>query len=157
MASKKRNKSVFDSPFSISSPLFVRKENVRIERDVRESLPLLCLNFKDFDHIQCPPGQTYEEWQKNGRLADLMKKFEQVCQMTRPEAIAQKVLKIYGDFPEHGDFYKPQHIQGKVEWGTIQRIGGQKPRLAGYIIDFTFYPVFLDEEHRFYPSEKKHT
>lgn len=157
MGSKKRNKSIFDSPFSISSPLAGRKENVRTERPVRESLPLLCLNFKDFDHTQCPPGQTYEEWQENGRLAVLMNKFEQVCQMTRPEAISQQVLKIYGNFPEQGDFRKPQHIQGEVEWGTIQRIGGQKPRLAGYIIGSVFYPVFLDEEHRFYPSEKKHT
>lgn len=157
MGSKKKNKSIFDSPFSISTQLSGRKENVRTERAVRESLPLLSLNFKDFDHTQCPPGQTYEDWQASGRLADLMNKFEQVCQMTRPEAVSQKVLKIYGYFPEHGDFHKPQHIQGEVEWGTIQRIGGQKPRLAGHIIGSIFYPVFLDEDHRFYPSEKKHT
>lgn len=155
MASR-RNKSVFNNPLS-GSWQTGRKENVREERNVSESLPLLTLNFKDFDHSQCPPGQTYRDWETKGRLAVLMEKFEQVCQMTRPEAERQNVLKIYGNFPKNSDFHKPKHIQGDVEWGTIQRIGGQKPRLAGYIIGSTFYPVFLDEEHRFYPSEKKNT
>jgi hypothetical protein len=153
----KKNKSVFADPFAASSKPYGRKENVRTEREVRESLPLICLNFKDFDHTQCPPGQTYEDWQTSGKLAILMKKFEHICQMTRTEAVAQQVLKVYGAFPEPSAFRKPAHVQGDVEWGTIQRIGGQRPRLAGYIIDFTFYPVFLDADHLFFPSEKKHT
>ncbi len=153
----RKNKSTFADPFAASSKLYGRKENVRTERAVGESLPLICLNFKDFDFTQCPPGQTCEDWQTSGRLANLIKKFEQICQMTRPEAVAQQVLKVYGPFPERSAFYKPAHVKGDVEWGTIQRIGGQKPRLAGYIIDFTFYPVFLDENHLFYPSGKKHT
>ena len=156
MAGKRNKKSSFDNPLS-GSWQAGRKENVREEKNVRESLPLLTLNFKDFDHSQCPPGQTYKDWEKNGRLAVLMEKFEQVCQMTRPEAVAQQVLKIYDDFPKNSHFQKPRHIQGDVEWGTMQKIGGQKPRLAGYIIGSTFYPVFLDENHLFYPSEKKNT
>ena len=66
-----------------------------------------------------------------------------------------KLLKVYGEFPKHSEFSKPSFIEGEVEWGTIQRIGGQKPRLAGYIIGSVFYPVFLDKEHKFYPSTKK--
>ncbi len=157
MASKKRSKSIFDSKFTPSAQSSGRKENVRTEREVHESMPLLCFNFKDFDHAQCPPGQTFEQWQSNGRLATLMKKLEDVCQMTRTEAELQQVLKVYGDFPRNSGFKKPAYIQGEVSWATIQRIGGQKPRLAGYIIGSIFYPVFLDEEHCFYPSETKHT
>ena len=36
-----------------------------------------------------------------------------------------------------------------------QRVGGQKIRVAGYLIKNVFYPVFLDKEHLFYPSTKK--
>ena len=68
-----------------------------------------------------------------------------------------KLLKVYGEFPANSQFKIPKHIIGEVEWGTIQRIGGQKPRLAGYIIGSVFYPVFLDKDHLFFVSKKKHT
>lgn len=157
MAKRNKGISIFDNAFSSTASLPARKANIRAEREVKDYIPLLNLNFKDFDRNQCPPGQTFEEWQKSGRLAQLMIKFEAICKMTRPEAEANQVLKVYGKFPSKSDFVQPAHIQGDVEWGTIQKIGGQKPRLAGYIIGNTFYPVFLDENHRFYISEKKHT
>lgn len=153
MARAKR-KSKFDSKFKSSAPSDLRKENVRSERMVKEDMPKLCLNFKDFDWNQCPPGQTFEEWESEKRLSVLMKKFVDVCMYNRTEAMQMKLLKVYGDFPDNSDFRKPDYIEGDVEWDTLQRIGGQKPRLAGYIIDNVFYPVFLDREHRFYPSTK---
>ena len=36
-------------------------------------------------------------------------------------------------------------------------VKGQKGRVAGHIIDNIFYVVFLDREHRFYITEKRHT
>ncbi len=47
--------------------------------------------------------------------------------------------------------------KGDVEWATIQKIVGQKTRVAGYLIKNVFYPVFLDKDHLFYPSTKRHT
>lgn len=117
-------------------------------------MPKLSLNFKDFDWNQCPPGQTFEQWEEERRLSVLMRKFVDVCAYNRIEATQMKLLKIYGDFPENSEFYKPNYIEGEVQWGTIQRIGGQKPRLAGYIIESVFYPVFLDEDHKFFPTSK---
>lgn len=153
MAAAKR-KSKFDSKFKSSAPFDSRKENVRSERTVSEDMPKLCLNFKDFDWNQCPPGQTFEQWEEEKRLSVLMKKFVDVCAYNRTEAMQMKLLKVYGAFPENSAFSKPDYIEGEVQWGTIQRIGGQKPRLAGYIIDSVFYPVFLDRDHKFYPSNK---
>ena len=153
MAAAKR-KSKFDSKFKSFAPFDSRKENVRSERTVSEDMPKLSLNFKDFDWNQCPPGQTFEQWEEEKRLSVLMKKFVDVCAYNRTEAMQMKLLKVYGDFPDNSDFHKPDYIDGDVEWGTLQRIGGQKPRLAGYIIDNVFYPVFLDRDHRFYPSTK---
>ena len=90
-------------------------------------------------------------------LDKLVGRFVEVCSFTRQEAVQQGLLKVYGDFPENSHFKIPPHIKGKVSWGTIRKIGGQKPRLAGYIIESVFYPVFLDKDHLFYPSTKKHT
>ena len=134
-----------------------RTANVRTERKVKDDLPKLSFNFKDFDFNQCPPGQTLEKWQESNMLDKLLRKFIDVCACTRPEAEQKELLKVYGKFPTKSQFKIPKHIEGEVAWGTIQRIGGQKPRLAGYIIESVFYPVFLDKDHLFFPSEKKHT
>lgn len=87
----------------------------------------------------------------------LVTMFIDVCACTRPEAEQKKLLKVYGEFPAKSQFKIPKHIIGEVEWDTIQRIGGQKPRLAGYFIGSVFYPVFLDKDHLFFGSKKKHT
>ena len=149
-----KKQSKFDNKFRSSTPVDSRKADIREERKVKDELPKLSLNFKDFDFSQCPPGQTLEEWEKVRMLSRLMEKFISVCSYNRLEATQQRLLKVYGAFPENSEFSIPQHIQGDVEWGTIQRIGGQKPRLAGYIIGSVFYPVFLDKDHKFYPSNK---
>lgn len=36
-------------------------------------------------------------------------------------------------------------------------IKGQKPRVAGHIIDNVFYVVFLDKDHKFFPAPLKRT
>lgn len=149
-----RKKSKFDNKFRSISTLESRTAGVREERNVKEDLPKLSFNFKDFDFNQCPPGQTLAQWEKDGMLSELMNKFISICSYNRIEAVQLKLLKIYGAFPKNGDFQLPLHVQGEVDWGTVQRIGGQKPRLAGYIIDNVFYPVFLDRDHRFFPSQK---
>ena len=155
MAAKRKSK--FDNKFKSTAAADSRTANVRNERKVKDELPKLSFNFKDFDFNQCPPGQTLEKWQEEKMLDKLIRKFMDVCACTRPEALQKGLLKVYGAFPANSQFKIPSYIQGDVEWGTIQRIGGQKPRLAGYIIDSVFYPVFLDKDHLFFPSTKKHT
>lgn len=150
-------KSKFDIKFKSATASDCRIANVRTERKVIDDQPKLSFNFKDFDFNQCPPGQTLEQWQADKMLDKLILKFIDICEYTRLEAIQSGLLKVYGVFPANSRFKIPRHIEGEVSWGTIQRIGGQKPRLAGYIIDSVFYPVFLDKEHLFYPSNKKHT
>ena len=124
------------------------------ERKVQEELEKLSFNFKDFDESQCPPGQKLDDWEKEKRLSVLMKKFIEISKCNIIEAQQQHLVKIYGQFPKNSKFSVPKFIQGEVQWGTIQRIGGQKPRLAGYIIGSVFYPVFLDKDHLFFPPKK---
>lgn len=148
-------KSRLDNPFKSRRELDERKQNTRTEHKVADEKPLIVFSFKDFDDSQCPPGQTFKQWELDGLLSDLFTKLVDLSSKNRIEAEQQKVVKVYGDWPkEHTDYKLPSHIQGEVDWGTIQKIGGQKARVAGYMIENVFYVVFLDKNHKFYKSEK---
>lgn len=155
MAREKKTSKFGNNKFKSSQSTNTRKANTRDERPVKDELPKITINFKDFNRNQCPPGQDYSDWENDKLLSELLKKFEVICSYNLLEARQQGLIKIYGDFPANSEFTIPDYIEGEVKWGTIQRIGGQKPRLAGYFINSTFYPVFLDKEHKFYPSTRK--
>ena len=109
-----KRKSKFDNKFKSESSHDKRKENIKTERKVSDDLPKLSLNFKDFDLNQCPPGQTFSQWQEDGRLSELMEKFVSICAYNRIEAEQRKLLKIYGKFPSNSDFSIPSYIVGDV-------------------------------------------
>ena len=136
---------------------FERSRNTRDEKKVKEDLPKIVFSFKDFDIKQIPPGQSYDSWQMDQILAYMLQKFGHICSLNIVEAQLQRVLKIYGNFPSKTDFKLPQHIVDNVNWAVIMDIKGQKGRVAGHLIENIFYVVFLDSEHRFYITEKKHT
>ncbi len=140
-----------------NSDRFDRNANTREEKKVKDDLPKIVFSFKDFDIKQIPPGQNYVHWEDNKLLAYMLKKFESICSLNIVEAQQQKLLKIYGSFPAKTDFKKPQHIIDGVNWAVIMDIKGQKARVAGHIIGNIFYVVFLDEDHKFYITEKKNT
>lgn len=132
-----------------------RVQNVREERTGDSSQLKICFNFKDFDGNQRHQGQTFDDWQKDGRLADMLMKFKYVSDCTVTEATHGDLIHVYDRFPLNSRFKKPSNIGDNVKWATIQRIGGQKARVVGYMIDNIFYVVFLDEEHKFYPTKDK--
>ena len=146
--------SPFENKFKAQTKRDTRLVDNRTERPTGEDLPKVCINFKDFDFTQCPPGQNFNSWQSENLLECLCTKFISLCELNIVEATQQGVIKIYGNFPKNSEFHLPRHIQEEVKWGTLQRIGGQKPRVAGYVIDNVFYPVFLDKDHKFCPSKK---
>lgn len=95
-----KKKSKFDNKFKSTTPADCRTANVRIERKVKDDLPKLSLNFKDFDFNQCPPGQTFEQWQKEGMLSVLMQKFVDVCSNNIIEAKEKKTSESIWRFPD---------------------------------------------------------
>lgn len=149
--------SRFQNKFKKQNGLRQRAENVREEKPVSVGYQLLNFNFKDLDSVQCPPGQTVEEWQKEGLLSALVEKLKNLSSMTLNEALQQQQIKIYGSFPPKSDFVSPKYLEGKVRWSVIMNVKGQKCRVAGYVDGNTFFIVFLDREHRFFVTEKKHT
>lgn len=60
MAAQKKSK--FDNKFKSTTASDSRTINSRTEFKIKDDLPKLSFNFKDFDFNQCPPGQTLEEW-----------------------------------------------------------------------------------------------
>lgn len=134
-----------------------RKENVREEKPTAVKDSLITFSFKDFDKSQIPPGQSYKEWYEADLLPYMFDKFGEICNMTVARALEQHYLTIYKDFPPKSKFKVPNFIVGKVNWATIQKIKGQKGRVAGYIDGHTFYVVFLDKDHDFWITDKKNT
>jgi hypothetical protein len=112
----------------------------------------LLFSFKDFDHTQ---GQTFHDWHKSELLHILLERIREFCKFSRIEAEQNKCLKVYGDFSSNSVFKHPMYIAEDAEWASLHIQG--KERIADHIIDNIFYVVFLDKEHHFWPTEKKHT
>ena len=72
----------------------------------------------------------------------LLEKFGHICNVNRLEAEQQNFIKTYGNFPINSDFNNP-FPNRELTWAVIMKIGGQKGRVAGHIIGYTFYVVFL--------------
>ena len=83
-----------------------------------------------------------------------MTKLVDLSQRNRITAAQQGNITIYGAFPESSDFKIPRFIEGEVKWAVIKDVGGQKHRVAGYLIDNVFYVVFLDKDHKFFKMKQ---
>ena len=136
-----------------------RRENTREERNTIQNRELMSFSFKYFDQTQPAKNpETLDLWQDSKLLKPLVNRVFEISQLTRDEAVNQQQIKIYGDFPPKSKttFSHPQHVEQNVAWAVIEGIGG-KPRVAGFVAESTFYIVFLDSEHEFWISAKKHT
>ena len=114
----------------------------------------IVISFKDFDGNQ---GQSFEDWEAENLLALVVRKLQGVCSLTKNEATQKQIIKAYpkGTFPEKSDFYHPKHIPEDIAWCSMHIQG--KECVIGYFDDNVFYIVFLDKDHRFWITEKKHT
>ena len=124
-------------------------------------------NFSYMDFSQSA-GQNFNDpaWD----LIKLLDKIHHFSKETLKYWEDQGCFVIYGDFPNKSHFEHPRHVPHQVEWGRFRL--ASKVRLAGFIIPSeyndnfhnqtgyrfdcnTFYAVFLDKDHKFYPVEKK--
>jgi hypothetical protein len=152
---------------------------VSIENKTDRLTKLCKFNFHYMDFSQ-PAGQDFKNWSEEDLLIKLMEKLKNYCgqplqywktqkQYASKTKKAHHVLEIYDDFPRHGHFTHPKPVPHDVKWGRFRM--GNKVRLIGFIIPpklhgqehpgtkqifdcNTFYVVFLDKDHRFYPPKK---
>ncbi len=130
----------------------LRRKRKGFEYRSGEPKKLIVFSLKDFDINQ---GQSFEDWEKDKILSNLMTRLREISSFTATEAQQKRILTIYGDFPVKTGFKQPKHIPDGVNWAVISIKG--KERIAGYIEDNVFYIVFLDKNHRFWITEKKYS
>ena len=109
------------------------------------------VSFQDLDKTQ---GQTFEDWEKDGLLLNMLNTLEQYCKKTIQENKG-KSFKEYGYFPPKTKFKYPPHVPEDASWASLHLTG--KQCLGGHIYKNVFNVVFLDKNHEFWISEKKHT
>ena len=136
-----------------------RTVDVREERKAINVRELLTFSFKDFDQTQPKKSpETLRVWSDKGLLPKLFDRLMHLANLTRSEAVNEGQIQQYGQFPDKDktEFSIPSHVPLGANWSVIKKLGG-KIRVAGYLIDNTFYIVFLDSEHKFFLSKLKHT
>lgn len=107
-----------------------------------------------FEYLDRNQGQTFEEWKEENLLVNMLNTLRDYCKNTMQENKG-KNFKVYGSFPPKSDFKHPQHVPKNASWASLHLTG--KQCLAGHVYENIFYVVFLDKDHRFYITEKKHT
>lgn len=107
-----------------------------------------------FEYLDRNQGQTFEDWEQEGLLVNMLNTLRDYCQKTMEEN-KSKSFKEYGYFPPKSNFKHPKHVPEDVSWASLHLCG--KACLGGHIIENIFYVVFLDKNHEFWLTEKKHT
>lgn len=107
-------------------------------------------------------GQSFKEWENEKILSDLNEKLKSFSSKTYNELIQDKALEIFNFFPIDSKFDKPIFLKGNtsIRWARLKITGLR--RLIGFFFNDEvckniFYIVFLDKNHEFAPSYKKHT
>lgn len=115
---------------------------------------LLVFSFQYFDINQ---GQSFENWEEEKILSRLIIKLKDISNCTMAQATSAQIIKPYPTFPpnEKTEFLHPKHVPAAANWASLHIDG--KRCVIGCIEENVFHIVFLDKDHRFWISEKKHT
>lgn len=125
----------------------------------------LNFNFKYYAYGE-NEGESFEEWEKEQILADLNNKLKIFSEKKKKELISDGTLEIFRNYPLDSNFSCPVALSGRsISWARLRITG--KRRLIGFFINDidndadsktdVFFVVFLDKNHLFAPSIKKHT
>ena len=128
---------------------------------IEKEKELIKFNFSYYRYGE-EQGESFEQWQIDCILADLNNKLKFCSEKTKVELINDNTLEIFSNYPTDSKFEYPKDIIGKnMSWARIRLTG--KRRLIGFfrtncdIEQNVFFVVFLDKDHQFAPSKKKHT
>jgi hypothetical protein len=113
-------------------------------------------SFSDLDVSQ-HHQEDFKSWDKENLLLNLLNRIKDITCLDIEEAKRQNIIKVYPSFPPNNktQYKVPSYLNEQLQW-CVAHIQG-KEVIAGHIIENTFYVVFLDKEHHFWISDKKHT
>ena len=129
-----------------------RSEGAATLEDEEEGRFLLSLKYLDREQ-----GQTLSEWEESSILAKAIETLRGYSSRSLIEGVDNDKFTIYGNFPpdEKTEFFHPKHIPPDACWARIHVNG--LICLVGHVERSVFHLVFLDKDHGFWKSEKKHT
>lgn len=111
-----------------------------------------CLVFS-FRHLCPQQGASFKNWLDDGVLLDALEKLKGYS--NHPYTSTDATYTIYGNFPPKSKFKHPKYVPEDAKWARIHVNG--KYIICGHLVKNIFYIVFLDSEHGFWITEKKHT
>jgi hypothetical protein len=106
----------------------------------------LALCLKHFDPNQT---QKFEDWEAEKLLSKMLKKIQGYSGCHYLQCFNPK-FKQYKSFPPTSEFKHPAHVPQDADW-YVMHIEGL-PCIAGHMVKNLFYLVFLDKDHKFWPS-----
>lgn len=140
------------------------------------NLSMRCkFNFSYFDKNQDNAGKI-SDWNLDNisdffdKLIDYSTKSLSQLQQIGIGKNRQSLLSIYDSFPSHSMFVRPKNVPHQARWGRFRL--DQNKRLIGFVVPDeyhgmrhektgmlydknTFYVVFIDNDHLFYPIKGK--
>jgi len=134
-------------------PAYIREQGKREAKALKQRK----ITFSFTKHLP-NQGQTIEQWRELDLLVLLLNRLKFVGQYTAVEARQNKFIKEYTkvDFPPDSEFKIPTHISGVV-WAVMHITQNSKEVVVGFIEEDVFYIIFLDAEHKFWPTSLKNT
>ena len=130
-----------------------RNTDTRTENTKKNSDGFISFSFKHFSNID-GIGQSIQTWQSEALTDSLYEKLIYVTQNGITILQQEGTLTCYKRFPSVSDFSVPGDLDESLNWSVIKNIGGQKHRVAGFIENNVFYIVYLDRDHRFWPTSR---
>lgn len=117
---------------------------------VGEKKITISFSFSKLDRTQ---GQNVEDWEQKGLLSKFIARSQQISNFIYTEALAQQLIKQYTQvgFPPNSEFTIPTHVTPQY-WAVIHITSNSKEVVVGFIENYIFYIVFLDEDHKFWPT-----
>lgn len=117
----------------------------------------MTISLRYFHDSDNDPAQSLKTWEEEGMLLSMLSTFQHVTSNDIKQLQSKdKKLCLYGGFPDStvNEFSLPSSLDKNLNWGVLRNIGGQKPRIVGFLQDNVFYIVYLDKDHKFYKSSK---
>ncbi len=136
---------------------YIRNQGYEEKRGSKKD-PKVLLSFEFLDIKQ---GQSLRDWSNNNDIIKLAEIGQILNKLSVSRALADQIIKQYDtsdktkwnqyNMPKVSKFEYPSILPREdVPWSKIEL--GRKLRVIGFLEANIFYVVFLDNEHKFYPS-----
>ena len=129
-------------------PAYLREQGTRTARGPKQRL----ITFSLAKHLS-NQGQTINEWEQSGLLSLLFTRLKFIGQYTVAQALNNKYIKCYTkvDFPPDSEFKQPPQFIN-ITWAVMHITDKSKEVVVGFIEEEVFQIIFLDKDHKFWPS-----